>query len=142
MAAVTVKTLAERLKVPTDRLLAQFEKAGNPMSNEDQAVSQEQQRVLLEYLRQAHGTTKKTISKTVGKVTLKRRTKEELQADSKSKSVSVEVRKKRVYVKRDVVEEEKLAAQAAAAAEKLADEAIESPVEIPATEAAGKKAKA
>lgn len=111
MVDVTVKGLADKLKMPSSaRLLEQFNKAGIPLTDENQIVTQEQQRLLLKYLQSAHGT-KQSTSSGAEKVTLKRRIKNELPSDSKHKKVVVEVRKKRTYVKRDLDAEQKLAAE-------------------------------
>jgi len=113
MTDVTVKQLAEVVGTPVDKLLEQFKDAGIPKKGASDAVSDEEKMRLLESLRESHGKEASTKSK----VTLKRKSVSELKVAggatargrtaAPSKTVSVEVRKKRTYVRRsDVVEEE------------------------------------
>ena len=115
MPGVSVKQLASVLGVPVDRLLTQLSKAGLPMTSPEETVSDDQKAQLLNFLRDSHGSAQKTVSP--GKITLKRKSVSELKQPVttgrgvRSKTVSVEVRKKRTYVKRSVViaeEEERL----------------------------------
>jgi len=107
MPGVSVKQLASVLGVPVDRLLAQLTKAGLPMANADETVSDDQKAQLLNFLRDSHGTSGGVASP--NKITLKRKSVSELKQPvttgrgTKTKTVSVEVRKKRTYVKRSVV---------------------------------------
>ena len=100
MAEVTVKQLAEDVGAPVDRLLRQFEEAGLSKRAEDDVVTDEEKQTLLAYLRQGTGGDSGP-----SKVTLKRRTTTQLRTGGGSrggsgKTVNVEVRKKRTYVKR------------------------------------------
>lgn len=115
MPGVSVKQLASVLGVPVDRLLTQLSKAGLPMTSEEETVNDDQKAQLLSFLRDSHGSTQKTGAPS--KITLKRKSVSELKQPVttgrgvRSKTVSVEVRKKRTYVKRSVViaeEEERL----------------------------------
>ncbi len=107
MAGVTVKQLADVLGVPPERLLSQLDKAGMTFESPDQTVSDKEKQKLLEFLRSAHGSTQGA-STEPRKVTLRRKTVSELKVPSSSqgrtvgrtKTVNVEVRKKRTYVKR------------------------------------------
>jgi len=114
MAGVAIKQLADVLGVSPDRLLGQLAKAGMTFESPDQTVSDEQKQKLLESLRNAHGSAN---SSTIEprKVTLRRKTTSELKVPGStqgrgaagSKTVNVEVRKKRTYVKRsDIVNED------------------------------------
>lgn len=101
MSDVTVKQLAEVVGTPVDRLLEQMKDAGISVSNAEQSVSDEQKMTLLEFLRTSHGKTKPEEGSR--KITLKRKSVSELKVGSgagRSKTVSVEMRKKRTYVKR------------------------------------------
>ena len=118
MPGVSVKQLASVLGVPVDRLLTQLTKAGLPMTNADETVSDDQKAQLLSFLRDSHGTSK--TASTPSKITLKRKSVSELRQPAttgrgtKSRTVSVEVRKKRTYVKRSVAiaeENERLKAE-------------------------------
>jgi translation initiation factor IF-2 len=107
MPGVSVKQLASVLGVPVDRLLTQLSKAGLPMTSAEETVSDDQKAQLLNFLRDSHGSAQKTLS--TGKITLKRKSVSELKQPvttgrgARTKTVSVEVRKKRTYVKRSVV---------------------------------------
>jgi len=118
MPGVSVKQLASVLGVPVERLLAQLTKAGLPMTSAEETVSDDQKAQLLSFLRDSHGTSRTT--STPSKITLKRKSVSELKQPVttgrgvKSRTVSVEVRKKRTYVKRSVAiaeENERLKAE-------------------------------
>ena len=104
MAQVTVEQLAETVGASVDRLLAQMKDAGLPHSGAGQAVSDEDKQTLLAFLKASHGES----TAAPRRITLKRKTISTLRAGgSQSKrTVSVEVRKKRTYVKRDVLEDQ------------------------------------
>ncbi len=100
MAEVTVKQLAEVVGATADRLLQQMSEAGLPQTQVDDTVSDEQKQQLLSFLRESHGEAVEEPKK----ITLKRKKVSTLKlsgAQGKSKTVSVEVRRKRTYVKRD-----------------------------------------
>ena len=109
MSEVTVKQFAETIGVPVDRLVGQLKDAGVSATAADSLVGDDDKVKLLDYLRQKHGNEKSATEEDTGpkKVTLKRRTTSELKVggstNSKGKTVTVEVRKKRTYVKRSVV---------------------------------------
>ena len=113
MAGVTVKQLAEQVGTPIERLLEQLAEAGLSMSSENDEVSDDEKMQLLSHLRGARSSAK--LGTSAGKkITLKRKSTSELKqggAAGRAKSVSVEVRKKRTYVKRSVIEEEEKARQ-------------------------------
>ena len=115
MSEVTVKQLAEVIGISADRLISQLEEAGLPMKDADGTISDDEKVKLLSHLRRSHG---KTADETGDidiaepkKITLKRRTVSELRQGGSgpgrsSKTVNVEVRRKRTYVKRSVVQAE------------------------------------
>lgn len=113
MSGVSVKQLAEVLSVTVERLLGQLDKAGMSFSDGEQTVSDQEKMKLLDFLRDTHGAgeVKATEPK---KITLRRKTVSELKQPggsgrtaTRGKTVNVEVRKKRTYVKRsEVVSEE------------------------------------
>jgi len=112
---VTVKSLAAEIQTPVDRLVQQFADAGINKSEND-SVTQHEKETLLAHLNREHGSAP-------GKLTLQRKTRSTLNIPStggKSKSVQIEVRKKRTYVNRDTQE-----AQLAEAAEQAQREAEE-----------------
>lgn len=108
MSGVTVKELAELVGTPVDRLLVQLSEAGLSMGAEGDVVSDEEKMQLLNHLRGSRSSQKLgTVSGK--KITLKRKSTSELRQGrtaGRTKSVSVEVRKKRTYVKQSDIEEE------------------------------------
>jgi translation initiation factor IF-2 len=112
MADVTVAQFADVLKVPVDRLLVQLEQAGITVSGPEDMISDEAKMELLSHLRRSHGTGEDASAPR--KITLKRKTQTELKLAStqgRARTVNVEVRVKRTYVKRDVFEEQNRAQQ-------------------------------
>ncbi|MDU6926095.1 translation initiation factor IF-2 [Franconibacter helveticus 513] len=106
MTDVTVKALAAEIQTSVDRLVQQFADAGIPKSADDSVTAQEKQ-TLLAHLNREHGSAP-------DKLTLQRKTRSTLNIQGtggKSKSVQIEVRKKRTFVKRDPLEAERLAAE-------------------------------
>jgi translation initiation factor IF-2 len=102
MATTTVKTLAEELKRSTDNLLEQLRAAGISKNAESDVLSENDKQVLLEHLQKSHGTVSTEVTRK--KITLtKRETSEIRQSDSagRTRTVQVEVRKKRVIVKHE-----------------------------------------
>jgi translation initiation factor IF-2 len=112
MSDVTVAQFAEVLKVPVDRLLVQLESAGIQVAGPQAFISDEAKLELLTHLRRAHGAAEP--SKTAGaaaprKITLARKSQSELKQASnqgRARTVNVEVRHKKTYIKRDVLEEQ------------------------------------
>ncbi|WP_300318940.1 translation initiation factor IF-2 [Accumulibacter sp.] len=102
MAQTSVAQFATQLKMPAGTLLEQLQKAGVGKRLADDLLSEQDKSKLLEYLRRSHGSAD---AKT--KITLMRKETSEIRAQDshgKSRTVQVEVRKKRVLVKRDPVE--------------------------------------
>ncbi|WP_039056814.1 translation initiation factor IF-2 [Enterobacter sp. Bisph1] len=139
MTDVTVKTLADEIQTSVDRLVQQFADAGIRKSAEDSVTAQEKQ-TLLAHLNREHGSTP-------DKLTLQRKTRSTLNIQGtggKSKSVQIEVRKKRTFVKRDPQEAERLAAEEEAMreAEEKARREAEEAAEREAEEKAKREAEA
>lgn len=108
MADVTVAQFAEVLKVPVDRLLAQLAEAGIAASSASDVISDESKMALLTHLRKSHGHAEGA-AKAPRKITLKRKSNTTLRtagSQGRTHTVNVEVRKKRTYVNRDVLEEQ------------------------------------
>ena len=98
MAQVTVSQLAETVGASAERLLAQMKDAGLPHASAEEAVSEEDKQTLLAFLKKSHGEG----TGAPKKITLKRKSVSTLRAGGAGKrTVNVEVRKKRTYVKRD-----------------------------------------
>ena len=109
MAQVTVAQLAETVGAAVDRLLSQMKEAGLPHTSADEAVSEDDKQTLLAYLKKSHGER----AGAPKKITLKRKSVSTLRAGGAGKrTVNVEVRKKRTYLKREDVEEQPAQAEA------------------------------
>src|SRR5690606_40918523 len=109
MADVTVSELAKTVGVAVERLLSQVKEAGLPHTKADDPISNEDKNTLLLFLRRSHGD-KEATDAAPRKITLKRKTVETLKSASshgRGKTVAVEVRKKRTYVKRSELQPEK-----------------------------------
>lgn len=135
MTDVTVKSLAAEIQTPVDRLVQQFADAGIPKSEND-AVTQQEKETLLSHLNREHGQVGSA------KLTLQRKTRSTLNipgTGGKSKSVQIEVRKKRTYVKGDA-ESEQAQAEAEAEAQREAEEQAQREAEEKARREAEQKA--
>jgi translation initiation factor IF-2 len=103
MATVTVKQLAETVKVPVDRLLKQMQEAGLEHNADGDLVSEVEKQQLLGYLQKSHGESQDSKKK----ITLKRKSTGTIKQGQgrAGRDVTVEVRRKRTYVKKqDVVD--------------------------------------
>lgn len=98
MAEVTVKQLADAVGAPVDRLLTQMQQAGLSHKSEGEPVSEQEKQTLLAYLKGNKGDA----AKPAGKITLKRKSTGTLKSGQgrAGRDVTVEVRRKRTYVKR------------------------------------------
>jgi len=100
MANVTVKQLAQIVGVPIERLLGQLKEAGLTFTDAEQLVTEEQKRILLIHLKRSHGGNSEL---TPQRITLKRKSVSKMKVGSDAqrsgKTVNIEVRKKRTYVK-------------------------------------------
>ena len=107
MADVTVAQFAEVLKVPVDRLLQQLDQAGIRVDSAEDMISEDAKHELLTHLRRSHGSDVK-VDAAPSKITLRRKSQSELKLASpqgRARTVNVEVRSKRTYVKREVLED-------------------------------------
>jgi translation initiation factor IF-2 len=123
MSEVTVKQLATTVGIPVERLLAQLRDAGIVASGADASLTEQEKLQLLSYLRRTHGKKEGDTGATPDRVTLTRKSVSELRQPVapprstpaasrpgptarpaptavRSKTVSVEVRRKRTYIKR------------------------------------------
>ncbi len=100
MAVTTVAQFAAQLNRPTTALLEQLQSAGVAKQSPDDSLTEGDKERLLEYLRSAHGTAAPERKKIV---LTRKSTSEIKQADAsgKARTIQVEVRKKRTFVKRD-----------------------------------------
>ena len=126
MADVTVAQFAEVLKVPVEKLLTQLDEAGIKVSGSDDRISDDAKLELLTHLRRSHGQDDTPATAAAPrKITLKRKSQSELRlsgAQGRARTVNVEVRRKRTYIKRDVLEKKAQEEQAALDAERRAEE--------------------
>jgi len=114
MADVTVAQFAEVLKVPVEKLLSQLDDAGIKVSGADDTISEDAKLELLTHLRRSHGQEESATPGAPRRITLRRKSQTELRlsgAQGRSRTVNVEVRRKRTYIKRDVLEKEALKQQ-------------------------------
>ena len=138
MEQMSVTQFAGELKMPAAVLLEQLKRAGVEKSGPADLLTEQDKARLLEYLRRSHGDTQPK-----GKITLTRKQTSEIRAtDStgRARTVQVEVRKKRTFVKRDDVAEPAVEAEAALSDDTTVPVApvVEAPapvVEVPAAEA-------
>ncbi len=99
MAQMNVAQFASELGVAEAMLLEQLKAAGVNKSAAEDPLTEQDKTQLLDYLRRSHG-----VKESRSKITLTRRETTEIRkADStgKARTIQVEVRKKRVFVKRD-----------------------------------------
>ncbi|HEY2968331.1 MAG TPA: translation initiation factor IF-2 [Casimicrobiaceae bacterium] len=134
MAQTTIENFATELKMPSGILLEQLAKAGVAGKKEGDKLSEQDKTRLLDYLRKQHGGQDQK-----KKITLTRKQTSEIKAaDStgRARTIQVEVRKRRIFVKRD-------GAEAAAAPEETAPaQPVVSAAEVAAREEEGRKAQA
>jgi len=131
MSDMKVKDLAETVGITPERLVEQLNEAGIKVSKPDDQITEDQKQSLLQFLQQRHGKAASNNDASPKKITLKRKSVSEIKlgggtSRQAGKSVSVEVRKKRTFVKRSdaethtAPEEPVVATQAQANAEEVA----------------------
>lgn len=140
MPDVKIREYADVIGISVDRLIEQLEEAGFTSKAADDLITDSEKSELLSYLRRKHGKDEKSEPR---KITLRRKSVSEIKVPVTSsaraktrgaKTINVEFRKRRTYVKRSVIEDEavksaqekeeaRLAEEAAAAAAKAAEEA-------------------
>ncbi|HNG67093.1 MAG TPA: translation initiation factor IF-2 associated domain-containing protein, partial [Thauera aminoaromatica] len=132
MEQMSVTQFAGELKMPAAVLLEQLKRAGVEKSGPTDLLTEQDKARLLDYLRRSHGDTQPK-----GKITLTRKQTSEIRAtDStgRARTVQVEVRKKRTFVKRDELAEQAGVEAAAVEQAEIAEAVVEAPA--PVTEAA------
>ncbi len=131
MIEVTVKQFAETVGIPVERLQEQLTEAGIATKGPEDPITDHEKTQLLGYLRRGRGEAAEP-----QRITLKRKTTSEIRlagTQGRGKTVTVEVRKKRTYIKRSTVGEEIPGEASEAAADMEATATIEG--EIPQIEA-------
>ena len=124
MADATISELADIVGVSVDKLLSQVKEAGLPHKKAGESISNDDKSTLLQFLRRGHGD-RASIDAAPKKITLKRKTLATLKSASthgRGKTVNVEVRKKRTYVKRSTIVDP--AAESETAKEEVVEEAL------------------
>jgi translation initiation factor IF-2 len=135
MAEVTVTQFAEVLKVPVDKLLTQLDEAGIKVGGADDIISDDAKMELLTFLRRAHGRDAEAAAPR--KITLQRKSQQEIKLAStqgRARTVAVEVRRKKTYLNRTVLEEEQRTRQEEVDRAKGAEEALRLEAERQAAE--------
>ena len=125
MAEVTVSQFADVLKVPVERLMTQLDEAGIKVAGADDVISDEAKMELLTHLRRAHGRIEDQAAPR--RITLQRKSQSEIKLASpqgRARTVNVEVRRKRTYLNRTVLEEEQRHRQEELDRQRQADEAV------------------
>ena len=119
-STTTVAEFAAELNKPTATLIEQLTSAGVAKAQADDKLSESDKQKLLSYLQSSHGTA----STERKKITLvKKSTTEIKQADAtgRARTIQVEVRKKRTFVKRDDITDQAAEAASSAAEAENAD---------------------
>jgi translation initiation factor IF-2 len=159
MADVTVKELAQTAGISVERLLNQLQSAGLSITTEDQSVNDEQRRALLSHLNT--NKAQETSAAAPERITLRRKSISQVKSGQdahRGKTINIEVRKKRTYVKRSSLAEQAPEAEPelpieetpvenelhveAEVAESTVDQAAENPAEVEITEVATSTAEA
>ena len=129
MTQITIKGFADQIGIPPDTLLRQLDAAGVSAKKAEDELTDDEKEKLFHYLRASHGATDEGAAKK--KITLKRKSTSQVVQSTRtgaSRTVQVEVRKKRTFIKRTAIEETPSAAEEAPV-EELEPVAAEAPVE-------------
>ena len=106
MADVTVKQLAQVVGIPVERLLNQLQEAGLSFNDDQQTVNEDQKRILLNHLK---GNSARDTTATPERITLRRKSLSQVTVGHdvhSGKTVNIEVRKKKTFVKRSSIVEQ------------------------------------
>jgi len=120
MSTITIKAFAEQIGIEAERVVKQLGDAGVSGKSVDDSLTDGEKRQLLEFLQKssssAAGTPVSTPSSGRGKISLKKKTTSEIQQTSKTgiaRTVQVQTKKRRTFVKREVLEQEEAQRQEA-----------------------------
>ncbi|MGJ8526762.1 Translation initiation factor IF-2 [Halomonadaceae bacterium LMG 33818] len=102
MAETTVKDFASKVGRSVERLLEQMGEAGLPQKAENDVVSDEDKRRLLDHLQAQSGGP----AAARNRITLTRKTKSKIRTGDRNKTIEVQVRKKRTYVRPEPEQEQ------------------------------------
>jgi len=123
MTQITIKGFADQIGIPPETLLRQLDAAGIAAKSPDDALTEDEKAKLFHYLRASHGAADEGAAKK--KITLRRKSTSQVVQSTRTgatRTVQVEVRKKRTFIKRAAVEETPSPAEEAPA-EELVEEA-------------------
>ncbi len=121
MAEVSIKNFADQIGITPDKLLTQLAEAGIDGKATDDFLSDDEKVALLGFLRGAHEKTKPNER---NKITLKHKTTNKIRQTTRtggSRTIHVEVKKRRTFVKRVALEEKQAALDAEAAVAEKAE---------------------
>jgi len=122
MSTITIKEFAKQIGIEPERLVKQLGQAGVAGKTVKDSLRDEEKRTLLEFLRGGSSSDTSTAdvsSVSRGKITLKKKTSSEIQQTTKTgvaRTVQVQTKKRRTFVKREVLEQEE--------AQRIEDEAV------------------
>ncbi|SER96660.1 bacterial translation initiation factor 2 (bIF-2) [Vreelandella subterranea] len=105
MSDMTVKDFAVKVGRDVPRLLEQMKEAGLQHASETDAVSEEDKRTLLNFLKKSHGGDGDESDSGKSRITLTRKTRSRIKTGERGKTIEVQVRKKKTYVKRSEEED-------------------------------------
>ncbi|MDH3310511.1 MAG: translation initiation factor IF-2 [Gammaproteobacteria bacterium] len=106
MTQITIKGFADQIGIPPETLMRQLDAAGIAAKSEEDELTEDEKAKLFHYLRASHGADDEGAAKK--KITLKRKSTSQVVQSTRTgatRTVQVEVRKKRTFIKRSVVEE-------------------------------------
>src|SRR3990167_8967315 len=105
MTQITIKGFADQIGIPPETLLRQLDAAGIAAKGPDDALTEDEKAKLFHYLRASHGADDEGAAKK--KITLKRKSTSQVVQSTRTgatRTVQVEVRKKRTFIKRSVTD--------------------------------------
>ncbi|WP_404375954.1 translation initiation factor IF-2 [Vreelandella aquamarina] len=140
MSDMTVKDFAVKVGRDVPRLLEQMKEAGLKHSSENDAVSEEDKQTLLSFLKKSHGGADSEPSK--NRITLTRKTRSRIKTGERGKTIEVQVRKKKTYVKREEESKPKAAEPKHSGPRQLVGDMAEAEAERKAREARDAEEKA
>lgn len=124
MADVTVKQLAQVVGIPVERLLNQLQEAGLSFSDDQQTVNEDQKRLLLNHLK---GSSQSDTRAAPERITLRRKSLSQVTVGHdvhSGKTINIEVRKKKTFVKRSAIEQPEVEEVVSPAEEITTDEIL------------------
>ncbi|MDD2864998.1 MAG: translation initiation factor IF-2 associated domain-containing protein, partial [Methylococcales bacterium] len=139
MSKKTVRQLADIVKIPLERLLVQLKEAGVHATKAEDEITEDEKTKLLAHLRSRHGKAGSETENAPSRVTLKRRKVTELKQasvpGSATKTISIEVRKEKTYIKREQPAVEKTVETPVEKTEVKAEPVVETVVQKPVEKA-------